>query len=294
MALALIKRFPYHCFIRTHFLLAASYLVLAGHATLLVDFSYWKSPFGVFMALLLAAGSASAVVLLFGRHSLHHKTVGEAVSVVHHDLSGTLEVDIQLKGRWPGHRAGQFAFVTFHSDEGAHPFTISSAWTGNGQLQFTIKGLGDYTRALADRLKVGDMAKVEGPYGRFDFATTQQRQVWVGGGVGITPFIARMKAIAEVPDGRAVDLFYCAATYDPEAIRLIEGAAKAAGVQLHVLSRERDGQLDAQRLCKTIPLWRDADLWFCGPSKFGKSLREGMVARGLPKARFHQELFEMR
>jgi predicted ferric reductase len=30
-----------------------------------------------------------------------------------------------------------------------------------------------------------------------------RRQGWVGGGIGITPFIARMKALAVEPDGRS-------------------------------------------------------------------------------------------
>ncbi len=47
--------------------------------------------------------------------------------------------------------AGQFAFVTLHADEGAHPHTISSAWAQDGRLTFIIKALGDYTRALPDQ-----------------------------------------------------------------------------------------------------------------------------------------------
>ena len=37
---------------------------------------------------------------------------------------------------------------------------------------------------------------VEGPYGCFDFEDAQPRQVWIGAGIGITPFVARMKQLA--------------------------------------------------------------------------------------------------
>lgn len=40
--------------------------------------------------------------------------------------------------------------------------------------------------------------------------------------------------------------------------------------------------------------WRDADVWFCGPAGFGQALKRDLIALGLPGARFHQELFEMR
>ena len=62
----------------------------------------------------------------------------------------------------------------------------------------------------------------------------------------------------------------------------------------HVLVSARDGRLDVARICDTVPGWAEADVWFCGPGGFGQALREGFVARGLPAADFHQELFDMR
>ncbi|MNZ95735.1 Flavohemoprotein [compost metagenome] len=56
----------------------------------------------------------------------------------------------------------------------------------------------------------------------------------------------------------------------------------------------RDGRLNAERLCQQVPDWRDASVWFCGPAGFGQALRQDLVARGLPVADFHQELFDMR
>ena len=81
-----------------------------------------------------------------------------------------------------GHVSGQFAFVTFDEREGAHPFTISSAWQDDGRLMFLIKALGNYTHRLAASLKVGDTVTVEGPYGRFQFEGAARRQIWIGGG----------------------------------------------------------------------------------------------------------------
>lgn len=48
---------------------------------------------------------------------------------------------------------GGFAFLDFDDTEGAHPLTISLAWTGDGNLAFSIKGLGDYrsSRRLCTR-----------------------------------------------------------------------------------------------------------------------------------------------
>ena len=108
------------------------------------------------------------------------------------------------------------------------------------------------------------------------------------------PFISRLKALAETPDGKAIDLFHTTAVHDAEVIDLLERDAQAANVRLHVFWDERDGRLDAERIRQTVPDWRDADVWFCGPAGFGQALKRDLTALGLPGARFHQELFEMR
>lgn len=294
LALALIKRFPYRHFFKIHHLLAVTYLALVGHSVILMKFDYWNSPLGLALAALMTAGSVAAILVLFRRVAAKRKVMGTVASIIRHDPLNVVEVGIQLTGRWAGHDAGQFAFVTLHQDEGAHPFTISSAWNNDGRIQFIIKALGDYTRTLADRLRIGDPVTVEGPYGRFNFHSKPRRQIWVGGGIGITPFISRMKALAQQGDGKIIDLFHATSVYDAEAMRLLERDAQAAHVRLHVWWDERDGRLNAERICQIVPDWRDADLWFCGPAGFGQALKRDLTALGLPDAHFHQELFEMR
>ena len=143
-------------------------------------------------------------------------------------------------------------------------------------------------------LQVGQPVTVEGPYGRFGFAGDKNRQIWVAGGIGITPFIARMQALVQAPDGRAVDLFYCTSAPDEGFIARLHALAAQARVKLHVLVTQRDGRLDAERICRTVPAWTRAGVWFCGPAGFGQALREGFVAKGLAAKDFHQELFDMR
>ncbi len=294
MVMALVKRFPYRHFFKTHHLLAVAYLALVWHSVVLLKFDYWSGLLGPVMGVLMGAGTVAALMVLFRRVAVGRQVVGEVASLRHHASLDVMEVDVLCKGRWSAHVPGQFAFVTLHEDEGPHPYTISSAWTGDGHILFIIKALGDYTRTLSERLRIGDVVKIEGPYGQFNFQGAQKRQIWVGAGIGITPFIARMKALAGTPDGKTIDLFHPTAVYDEHAIGLISRDADAAGVRLHVLWSERDGLLNAARIADQVPDWRDADVWFCGPAPFGQSLKTELVAQGLPASRFHQELFQMR
>ncbi|MCQ4325674.1 ferric reductase [Stutzerimonas stutzeri] len=294
IVLALVKRFPYRWFFKTHRWLALIYLLLVLHSLVLTPAAYWRSPLGVVLALMLAAGSVAACISLLRRIGRKHQVVGRIEALTHHQDNRVLRVEIQLDGAWPGHEAGQFAFVTFDPREGPHPFSLSSAWRNDGRLAFSIKGLGDYTRTLPDTLKVGDLVTVEGPYGCFDFHGDKPGQIWVAGGIGIAPFIGRLQVLADSGQGGNTDLFYCTSAPDRGFIERIEQLAERARVRLHVLVASENGRLSPERLRQLAPHWQDCDLWFCGPAGFGHDLRQDLQRHGLPPKDFHQELFNMR
>ena len=128
IVLALIHRFPYRLFAKTHKLLAVAYLVLAFHSLVLMRFQYWTQPIGWVMALLVAAGTVSAVLVLAGRVGAA-RTAGATIEAMQpYPALNVLETTLKMDQRWRGHRPGQFAFVTSSRAEGAHPYTIASAW----------------------------------------------------------------------------------------------------------------------------------------------------------------------
>lgn len=302
LVLALIRRFPYRLFFKTHRLLAVAFLVLAFHSVVLVDFRYWASPLGVAMALLLAAGTYAAVIVLLRRVGAGRQVQGRIAGLQFYPGVRALVTEIEVSQGWPGHRPGQFAFATSDAAEGAHPYTIASNWNEQQRrITFVTKELGDHTSALREKLRVGQDVKIEGPYGCFDFDNGQPRQIWIGGGIGITPFIAGMKHLAQErrahPDrpAPAIDLFHTTADFDQTAIDRLRADAADAGIRLHVLVDARDGLLTGERVRAAVPQWREASIWFCGPVAFGAALRKDFAAHGLPVTRrFHHELFAMR
>jgi predicted ferric reductase len=293
VALALWRRFPYKYFFKTHKLMPAVYLLLVFHTVILIDQSYWSKPLGPALALLLFFGTGAAFVALFQKIGYRRRATGTITRINLHDDKDVLDVCIQLDTAWRGHDAGQFAFVNFDDPEAAHPFTISSAWQNDGQLMLTIKALGDYTRTLAESLHLGQGVVVEGPYGRFNFQGNRSRQIWIGGGVGITPFIAALKARIKDNQRSTVDLFYATRAADPAFTARIRELAAQTGVRFHAL-QDKDGLLTFDHIEALVPEWKQAGIWFCGPTGLADALRSPMIARGLPASQFHQELFEMR
>lgn len=302
IVIALVPRIPYHHFFKTHRLLAVAYLVLVFHSIVLLHFASWATPHGALTLLLLAGGAWAAVVVLLRRVGHGRRVAGTVVRLHDYPALRVIEGDIDVPRGWPGHAAGQFAFVTNEKEtDGAHPYTIASAWNADEhRLTFIAKALGDHTRRLRETLAVGQAVTIEGPYGCFTFDDEQPRQIWIGGGIGITPFIARMKQLASAraagrPSAQVVDLFHTTTDYSEEAIGKLTADAAAAGVRLHVLHDARDGLLTTERVLAAVPEWREASVWFCGPAGFGSAVRRDLARHGFAvDARFHQELFAMR
>ncbi len=294
VVVALWQRIAYRRFVGLHRLMAALFLVVAFHALVFIPTDYWASVAGPVSALLILLGSVAAVMSLSGRIGSSRRAAG-VITEVNRIGADVLEIQAKMDTKWHGHRSGQFALVSFDSREGHHPFTIASAWKGDGKVRFAIKSLGDYTAGLTDRLAVGDRLVIEGPYGGFDYEDDSRQQVWIAGGVGLTPFVARLEELAA--RGGAdypVDLFYSTRQADPGVVARLKATASKAGVSLHVLESPVDGPLTVDRLAETVGNWKDTSVWFCGPPGFGQAMREGLEKKGLTSRNFHQELFQFR
>lgn len=294
MVLALVKWFPYKYFFKTHRFIAIAYLLLVFHSIVLMDFSYWGEFIGPVMAALMAGGVVGALFSLTRTIGFRHRFQAVIDKLELHQDNRVLKVSLNLKGRWPGHKAGQFVFLTFDEDEGPHPFTISSSWQKDGRLVFMIKGLGDYTRQLPDKLKTGNSVLVEGPYGQFNFQGKKENQIWVAGGIGITPFISRMQDLADSSQQNQIDLFYSTDMPDDRFLESVIKRAEQANINLHLMPSKTDGLVDSDLITRMVPEWKQADVWFCGPARFGESIKNGFARLGMGAENFHQELFEMR
>lgn len=295
IVLALFKSFPYRWFRKTHTWLTLAYLVLVYHSLVLTKTDYWLQPVGWLLAILMLGGTVSALLVLTGRVGRQRQVRGVIRSVNWYPGVQVVEGCIELEGGWKGHEPGQFAFVTSKRDEGAHPYTIASAWhQEEPSLTFIVKALGDWTGQLNSWLKPGLPVTVEGPYGRFDFNDDCPRQIWIGAGIGITPFIAKMKHLARNPTSQEIHLFHVTTDFDQSAMDRLTADVAAANIRLHLTITPEDGRLTPEQIRSAVPEWRSASIWFCGPAAFGDALRADFIEQGLPAGRFHQELFDMR
>ena len=297
LAITLWKRFPYKTWRFLHQAMPVIYLMLVLHAAMLAPVVYWTQPVGILLVLLAAGGIYGAVHSLSGRIG-RKRQVGGTVTAIEHPAADVLTVSCQLDNRWRGHRPGQFAFISFDEKEDAHPFTIASADRGDRNISFQIKALGDYTRNLGKRLEIGQAVRLEGPYGRFDLARldSRARQIWIAGGIGVTPFLAWLDSLQANPGKVAAELHYCTRdrTSDPFVARLESSCASLPGIRLHIHGAQQGETLSANDVSLAKDGARRSEIWFCGPQGLAEKLKQEMQTLGHSKFSFHQEAFEMR
>jgi len=208
----------------------------------------------------------------------------------------TVEVSLDPQGDPLRFRPGQFVALAFGGEGGwqRHPFSVASAPSAR-RLEVSIKAAGDYTRDLHDKLQPGTPAKAAGPFGGFDYTRGGNDQIWIAGGIGITPFMSWIRSLDGSFD-RNVDFSYSVA-HEGDALYLGEIQAAAAAhstLHVHEVNAERDGFLTAEKAANGRP--RGADVWvyMCGPPPMMKALAKGFRSLGIPASRVRWEQFDIR
>jgi predicted ferric reductase len=212
--------------------------------------------------------------------------------------SGATELGLLPLGRPMRWRPGQFAFLSLPGlglGE-AHPFTITAPPQSSGCIRFSIKPLGDWTRRLPERLAPGATVEVEGPYGRFDFRKGGPKQIWVAGGVGITPFLAWAQSLAADEQRRIYLLYSVHRERDAIGLDALSDVAQTVPTfSFDLAVSGREGRPTAERLVSGAPFsTQEADLFFCGPPDLRRTILRGLEARGLAPRRVRFEYFDFR
>ncbi|MDB5566667.1 MAG: domain containing protein, partial [Tardiphaga sp.] len=157
---------------------------------------------------------------------------------------------------------------------------------------------------IDEEMQVGDVLDVSAPRGNFTLGQDDGPVVLLSAGVGVTPVIAMLHALAAKASPRDVWWLYGARhgrehPFAQEARTLLEALAHGHS-HIRYSSPDREdrpgvdsdavGRLDIAALAE-IEVPRNADFYICGPSAFISELTAGLAAWGIAKGRIHTELF---
>jgi predicted ferric reductase len=193
------------------------------------------------------------------------------------------------------YKAGQFVFVRFNNKklgEEPHPFSIAST-SNNPLLKIIIKGLGDFTTRLSD-LNVGDEVNVEGPYGRFNYEKGGEEQIWVAGGIGITPFIGMSEEIANNPQlGKKVELYYTVKC--PKDLiylnKFKELESRSNNFRVIPWISDEKGFIRLENIGSMSKNLSNKEFFICGPQTLKDCITNDLINLGISKDKIHQEEF---
>lgn len=195
-------------------------------------------------------------------------------------------------------KPGQFIFIKFLGAkkhgiaEEFHPFSIASA-PNQTDLALYVKSLGDYTKNLY-KLPPGTLAEIEGAYGRFTPADYGKRdQLWIAGGIGITPFLGLAKMASKLPS--KVDLIHSVNSkhelIEPELLNDVASSNSTKFSYKAYIKDQTNKYLDLKYIIDNYGDISNKEIFICGPPAMMSSLKTQMIKAGINEKQIHDEAF---
>ena len=204
---------------------------------------------------------------------------------------------------------GQFVVLRLHMQSRAQPVLRSyslSDLPGTGQYRVTIKeeenGLA--STYLRTRIKPGSSLEVSAPRGSFTLRSGSEPIVLLSAGVGVTPVLAMLHALAAQKSSHPVWWLYGARNREEHPFR---DESRALLKQLKYghsyIHYSRPGPADqrgvdfdaaghlAVSAFDQIGVPHEGQFYLCGPSAFLRELTAGLAAWGVVADHIHTEIF---
>ena len=209
----------------------------------------------------------------------------------------------------PAAQPGQFLTLRLHPDPAAAPLLRSYSLSGPpGARDYRIsvkrEEHGAGSQFLHTKVRAGDRLESAAPRGTFTLRSGQEPVLLISAGVGATPVLAMLHALAAARSGRDIWWLHSARSRADEPFAAESRALLAGLPHAHrhvcyshpgpddVLGRDYDtaGRLTAPVLA-ALDLPRDADAYLCGPNAFMADISAALSAGGIEAARIRTEVF---
>ncbi len=286
----------------THMLLGAAVILTAVSLTITSrEFDTIEIPaLRGYLFLLFGLAIAAVVWVAFVRRATHPKLEYRVTNAEQHPEAGAVELTLEPVGAPLRFRAGQFTYVDLldervqlHRDVVAHPFSIASA-PGGDAMRVIVQGAGRYTeKAQAMTTEDDARALVRGAYGQLGHVRAP-RQLWIGGGIGVTPFLGLAEQLVLDDDHDRDVVFVIAArgATDPFYVeRLRDWEERHPGFRVLVWHEEERGRLHATALAEEIDDLAGRHVLISGPEGLIHDLSQQLHHdAGVPRAHIHAEL----
>ncbi len=270
----------------------------------------WRSSFEA----LLATGAAGGNAGLAPEPAAHPAAPGFrplGVSAIEDESADVLSLTLQ-KGEGealalPLPLPGQFVVLRLAAGGRTifRSYSLSGApSTERYRISVKVEPHGAAGTHLREHVRVGDALDVSAPRGSFVLRDGDGPVVLLSAGIGATPVLAMLHALASARSTRPVFWLHGARDrlHHPFAAEARRLASSLASCRRYVCySHPGAGDVDgddfdavghlSRSVFEEIGVPRDADVYLCGPTQFMAEMTQALVAYGVAPARVHVEIF---
>jgi ferredoxin-NADP reductase/MOSC domain-containing protein YiiM/ferredoxin len=209
----------------------------------------------------------------------------------------------------PAALPGQFLTLRLHPGPAQPPLLRSYSLSGSPgapgyRISVKREEHGAASQFLHTRVRAGDTLEVAAPRGTFTLRPGQEPVLLISAGVGATPVLAMLHALAAAQSSRDIWWLHSSRSRADEPFAAESRALLAALPSAHrhicysspgpddVQGRDYDtaGRLTPPVLA-ALDLPRDADAYLCGPTAFMADISAALAAAGFQAARIRTEVF---
>ncbi len=181
-----------------------------------------------------------------------------------------------------------------------------SAGPGEDRYRISVKRepMGLASRFMHDHLEEGAIVSAAAPAGDFVLRHAPRPVVLVSAGVGVTPMVSMLHALADPSESRATWFVHGARDGARHALagEIRELAADNPRIDVHVaysrpgaadragVDYDSEGRVDGALLAELVPEL-EAEFYLCGPTAFMAAVSADLRARGVAAGRIHVETF---
>jgi len=233
------------------------------------------------------------------------------VTSIDRESADVLSFDLQSAEGHPLAMAlpGQYVVVRLNPPAGGRAFFRSYSLSGplsteRYRISVKIEPNGVAGKYLSEHLRVGDRLDVSAPRGSFVLQPGERPIVLLSAGIGATPVLAMLHALAAARSTRRIMWLHAARDgqhhpFAGEVRRLMAALTNGSSYVCYT----RPGSIDktgkdfnatgrfSQSVFDELGLPRDADIYLCGPNQFMADMKELLTASGVTPERIQIEIF---
>ena len=234
-----------------------------------------------------------------------------AVAAIERESADVLSVSMRHPDGQPLRPAlpGQYVVLRLRPNGGGPPLFRSYSLSGplsteRYRISVKIEPNGTAGTYLREHVRVNDVLDVSSPRGSFILQSGEQPVVLLSAGIGATPVLAMLYALAAARSTRPVLWLHAARDrqhhpFAAEVRRLMPALAQGRSYVCYSRpgSRDKIGEdFDAvghlsRSVFDGVGIPSEADVYICGPTRFMADMKEVLAARNEPPQRIHVEIF---